>query len=467
MKDLLTRILKISATDPDDQRRAQLLNILLLGFSAIAVTAVIATLILDAGRPEETELLLVGAGFFAVAGIVFLLWINRRGWTQTASWCFIFLLIGLLALGDVPEEVIGGRTLFLFSIPILVSAVILRPQASFMVALLVDIALAAVAIAAGIQLSVVVVMGFFAIALVSWLSARSLEQALGELRVINQELDKRVEARTAELKITNSLLEEQIVERQRAAEAARIARDQALDASRFKSELLAKVSHELRTPLGVILGFAEMMDAGIYGPTTDKQKDALGKIIERDKRLTQLVGDLLDQSQFESGKITLQKSPFSPQQLTENIQMSLGEMAENKGIDLNVNIDPNLPNSLMGDGARIEQIMTNLVNNALKFTETGFVSLSAYVASPQEWVIEVEDTGMGIPERAQRYIFEAFRQVDGSATRNHEGFGLGLSIVKQITDAMNGNIELQSQVGKGSKFTVTLPMIPAKMQEVV
>ncbi|MCB0033363.1 MAG: hypothetical protein KDE51_05070, partial [Anaerolineales bacterium] len=456
-----------SATDPDDQRRAQLLNILLLGFGAIALLAIVATLLLDAGQPQETEILLVVAGSFAVAGIAFLLWINRRGWTQTASWCFILLLIVLLTFGDVPREVVGGRTLFLFAIPILVSAVILRPQASFLVALLVDIALGAVAIAEGIQLSVVVVLGFFALALISWLSARSLEQALGELRIINQELDKRVEARTAELKITNSLLEEQIVERQRAAEVARIARDQALDASRFKTEMLAKVSHELRTPLGVILGFAEMMDAGIYGPTTDKQKDALSKIIERDKRLTQLVGDLLDQSQFESGKITLQNNPFSPQKISENIQMSLGEMAEKKGIDLLVNIDTNLPETLIGDGARVEQIMTNLVNNALKFTESGFVNLSAYVATPQEWVIEVKDSGMGIPDRAQRYIFEAFRQVDGSATRNHEGFGLGLSIVKQITDAMNGNIELESRVGKGSTFTVTLPMIPAKMQEVV
>ena len=448
-----------SIEDSDLQRRSRLLMIMLTGVGVASVVGVIYALVGSLDALNSQLILYSSVGVFAGIGVLW--WLTRKGFATISASLFLALLSVAIAFGDSPEQVANGRTLFMFAVPILVSSVILPSYSSLITAPILGILISVVAATNQIESPILGVVGLIIIGLVAWISARSLENALRELRIINEDLDKRVEARTAELKITNSLLEEQIVERQRAAEALRIARDQALDASRFKTELLAKVSHELRTPLGVILGFAEMMTAGIYGPVTDKQQDILDKIIERDKRLTHLVGDLLDQSQFESRQIKLKVDPVMPRQIVENVCMSLQELADRKNVDLSVDIDEMVPGVLMGDGQRIEQIITNLVNNALKFTDEGYVHISASVLNDDQWVISVEDTGIGIPDKAQRYIFEAFRQVDGSATRNHEGFGLGLSIVKQLVDAMKGSIILESKAGKGSTFTVTLPLVTA------
>jgi signal transduction histidine kinase len=279
------------------------------------------------------------------------------------------------------------------------------------------------------------------------------------LRIINMELDQRVTQRTAELQTTNEQLEREVIERKRVNEALAIARDQALAASRLKSELLANVSHELRTPLGAILGFAEMLRAGIYGRVSDQQRDAINKIIETNKALTELVGDLLDQAQLDAGGLKLHNIPFDPRELTRGVQERLEILANEKGLTLKCEVASEIPSLLVGDASRLEQIMINLVGNAIKFTQQGHVIISVYSPDENTWAIAVKDTGPGIPESAQTYIFDAFRQVDGSVTRKHEGSGLGLSIVQQLATFMKGQVALESAPGQGSVFTVTLPLI--------
>lgn len=273
-----------------------------------------------------------------------------------------------------------------------------------------------------------------------------------------EHLEELVLARTAELTGSNSQLREEIVERKRAEEALITARDQALQASRVKSEILARVSHELRTPLGIILGISEMLETEIYGSVNDHQLKATKRIIHQTHTLTNLVEELLVQAQLEVDKLLLQEAYFKPQDLLASVEATIEPYATAKGLALITEIAPDLPAVLWGDQQRIQQILVNLLGNAIKFTPQGQVSLFLGGADANHWVMRVSDTGIGIPAEAQTTIFEAFRQVDGSTTRRHGGFGLGLSIVHGLTTAMGGQVHLHSSLEGGSTFTVLLPL---------
>jgi signal transduction histidine kinase len=246
--------------------------------------------------------------------------------------------------------------------------------------------------------------------------------------------------------------------RKRNAQELSATRDQALRANRFKSELLAKVSHELRTPLGAILGYSQLLQVESYGPLNEEQKHATDLVIGSTKYLNNLVNSLLDQAQLESGKLKIYASPFDIHQLIQEVAGRVRVLAEEKGLDFQVNIDPLTPDLLLGDLTRIQQVITNLLGNAIKFTETGQVALRVGLQGPDEWYIQVADTGPGIPVEEQERIFEPFRQVDGSPTRRYTGSGLGLSISNQLIQMMDGLILLESSPGKGSTFTVHLPL---------
>lgn len=235
-------------------------------------------------------------------------------------------------------------------------------------------------------------------------------------------------------------------------------RDQALAASRLKTELLAKVSHELRTPLGAILGFAEMLEGGVYGPIAPTQQPATAEIIDSVNYLTKLVNELLDQAQLEAGKLKLNPSVFTPAILVKDTLSRMSILAQSKGLRLTADISSNVPTTLSGDLVRLQQILVNLVSNAIKFTLQGSVHVSLYCPDSAHWAIQVADTGPGIPPEAQAYIFEPFRQMDGSITRASQGTGLGLSIVKQLTTLMGGKVLLESETDRGSIFTVILPL---------
>lgn len=280
----------------------------------------------------------------------------------------------------------------------------------------------------------------------------------GELKQANSELEARVEQRTIELVQANADLTIEITRREQTEEALIVARDQAIAANRFKSELLAKVSHELRTPLGGILGHAEMMQVGLCGPVSVEQTESIKAIIKSTHYLAALVSQLLEQAQLEAGKLKLDLQPFVVAEVVQDTLLELYVMAQNKGLALTSTIAPSVPDQIVGDRIRIQQILTNLTSNALKFTEQGEVGLKLFYASMNQLTIQVTDTGPGIPVGARELIFEPFGQVDGSITRKHGGTGLGLSIVKQLTDLMGGKIELVSEIGQGSSFSVILPL---------
>ncbi len=249
-----------------------------------------------------------------------------------------------------------------------------------------------------------------------------------------------------------------ITERKHAEYLLAQARDQALEVSRLKTRLLANVSHELRTPLGAILGYTEMLSEGVFGPLNERQHHTTREIIDSIGQLLEFVNNLLNQAQIESGKVVLRTQPFYPTDLLEHLKSTASVLTKAKDLQLICTIDPQIPSILYGDPYWLRQILINLVGNAIKFTEEGTIEVQLYRPNDTTWAIRVADTGAGIAPEAQSYIFEAFRQVDGTLTRAHGGSGLGLSIVKHVTTLMKGQITLTSEVGQGSVFTISLPL---------
>lgn len=253
-------------------------------------------------------------------------------------------------------------------------------------------------------------------------------------------------------------VKEDISERKRAQESLLFAYHQALEASRAKTQLLAKVSHELRTPLGGILGFSELLRDGKLGAIEEEQKDAVRNIMQSAEHLTTMVNELLDEAQIQAKTTILKEKTFSPAALLEQAVSGLEILAQKKGLRFTKSIDPNLPGELFGDEHRLRQILINLIGNAIKFTQKGEVRVNLELRDQKHWVIQVTDTGIGIPQEAQASIFEPFHQATNGITVENRGIGLGLSITQQLVALMGGQIILESRVGQGSSFTVLLPV---------
>jgi PAS domain S-box-containing protein len=260
--------------------------------------------------------------------------------------------------------------------------------------------------------------------------------------------------------ITNFVaIKEDISQIKQTQEALSLARDQALESNRLKTQFLAKVSHELRTPLGSIMGYAELLRDEFYGPLDDEKKDPVASIVANVNFLADMVNDLLDEAQLETKNMSLRMGMFSPAALLEKTAAHLAVLAGNKGLAFSTELIPPIPERLYGDEQRLQQILVNLASNAIKFTKAGEVRIRIYQNDPVYWGIKVIDTGAGIPAEAQQFIFEPFRQVDNTITRENRGSGLGLTIVKQLVELMDGVISLESAVGEGSAFTILLPTI--------
>lgn len=255
-----------------------------------------------------------------------------------------------------------------------------------------------------------------------------------------------------------------ITARKEAEQALARARDEALAASRFKSELLARVSHELRTPLNVILGYTEMLQEGIFGPLTPAQWEPTQKIVASTDFLARQVNELLDLARLEVGQLQVNIREMSVADVVRDVHEKMVVLADAKGIQLLSQVQDNVPAIVMGDPNRTTQILLNLVGNAIKFSDGGVVQQQVLVADGR-LLLRVSDQGIGIPAEMQETIFEPFMQVDGSLTRQRSGTGLGLAIVKQLTELMAGNITLESKVAQGSTFTICLPLVTANGEE--
>ncbi|HEX2997659.1 MAG TPA: ATP-binding protein, partial [Anaerolineales bacterium] len=232
----------------------------------------------------------------------------------------------------------------------------------------------------------------------------------------------------------------------------------ATEANEFKTQFIARMSHELRTPLGALLGLAEMLQQNVYGALSAPQLDIVQRIISNAEGLKQVFSELLDQSQMESGNLRLKEKPFSPETMVRRVNGNYLAMALQKGLSMRVEVNPGLPETLIGDETRIEQILSNLVVNAIKFTKKGGVTIRAFRSNDSHWAMQVKDTGIGIDPENQAQIFEPFRQADENTSRRYGGVGLGLAIVQQLVEAMKGSVRLESKPGQGSTFTVYLPI---------
>jgi signal transduction histidine kinase len=232
----------------------------------------------------------------------------------------------------------------------------------------------------------------------------------------------------------------------------------ATEVSEFKTRFIARISHELRTPLGALLGMSEMLQENVYGPLTPAQLDIIQRIINNTHVLERVFTELLDQSQIESGQLHLKEGEFSPKVLAHVLYSNNLPMALKKGLTMKIEVDSELPDKLIGDKARVEQILSNLVVNAIKYTQAGGVMIHVGREGAAQWFLQVKDSGIGISDENLDYIFEPFRQADESVERNFGGVGLGLAIVKQLVIAMGGTVHVESKIGQGSAFRVTLPL---------
>jgi signal transduction histidine kinase len=227
-------------------------------------------------------------------------------------------------------------------------------------------------------------------------------------------------------------------------------------ASRHKSEFLANMSHELRTPLNAVLGYAELIQDGIYGEVPAKIQDVLERIQQNGRHLLGLINDVLDLSKIEAGQLTLSPSDYSMRELVLDVVSATEALAAEKKLALEVAVPADLPRG-HGDERRLTQVLMNLVSNAIKFTDKGSIDIRAQVED-SSFLVAVTDTGVGIAAEDRERIFEEFQQVDSSSTRKKGGTGLGLAIARRIVELHGGRIWVESTPGQGSTFAFTLPL---------
>ena len=560
MKRFFDSLLSVPASDPDDARRRRILNIILLGTlgaTIIGFTGIIISSSINGQLSTPQTQLLVGGILATTLGITGIYQINKRWSGRWAAVLFLVLLTLVFIRIDSPQELSNGRSLFIFMLPIAISSLILLPWTSFLLATISSGIITWLSLSIQQPINLFAVIGFYMLALVSWLSARSLETALIEFRNINADLDLVVAQRTQALAeslnrerieagrnqtILNSIIDgvivfdrqwnavlanpairglfglplemivnrnfRELIEHPKLSEQSRpllqamiehdtqpfgfriewgektlsVSASQVYDnreegnvntgtvtvfrdftheaeVERLKSTFVAIVSHELRTPLNAILGYAEMFKEAVYGPMNDKQVNMAERIIKNTGRLLGLINDLLDQAQMESGKLTINLDPINPSELLDTMHALMDKTASEKNLRLTSEIDDSLPETLIADGERLQQILANLITNAIKFTDSGEVSVRLFRSDFAKWGIEITDTGRGIPPTDLPHIFETFRQVEGTETRTEGGFGLGLSIVKQLVNLMNGDIKVTSTLDKGTTFSITLPLV--------
>jgi len=267
---------------------------------------------------------------------------------------------------------------------------------------------------------------------------------LQELCLSFNKMSDAIRSKTDELKQTNNALV--------------AARDEALAASVAKSQFLATMSHEIRTPMNAIIGMAELLwDT----PLTPEQEQYVRVFRSAGENLLGIINDILDLSKIETGYLELEHAAFDLEEFVEKTCEVFAVRAHEKGIELACRMEPDVPAFIIGDAGRLRQALSNLLGNAIKFTEKGEVVLEisrvGQVDSMQEVCFTVRDTGIGIPDNKLKEIFEPFTQVDASITRRYGGTGLGLAITKRISEVMGGSIVVKSVVGQGSTFSITIP----------
>jgi len=274
----------------------------------------------------------------------------------------------------------------------------------------------------------------------------AIEKALlyEQLKQASDELERKIQAATADIAQQNELLRRQAIELEQA--------------SALKSQFLANMSHEFRTPLNAMLGYTSMLLQGVGGDLEPPVKRQLGRIESNGRHLLTIINEILDISRIEAGRMPLQLSTVKIPELVGEVKAELEPIIIRSKLNITLDLPKDL-RPITSDRQKVKQILLNLLSNALKFTHHGGVTIAArHHVKERTMTLSVTDTGIGIAPADQERVFEDFRQLDNSPTRPYGGTGLGLSICRRLAQMIDGEITVQSQVGKGSTFMLTLPV---------
>ena len=283
-----------------------------------------------------------------------------------------------------------------------------------------------------------------------------------ELHITNEELQEKAQLLQNEKKqVENKNLEIEMARRALEEKAEQLALT-----SKYKSEFLANMSHELRTPLNSLLILSKLLASNQQGNLSDKQIEFAHTIHGAGTDLLNLINDILDLSKIESGTVSIDLGEMPLIQLRQHVERTFRQLATDKGLEFRIEVDPDLPETIRTDEKRLQQVVLNLLSNAFKFTAAGNVTIRLdRIPARKGWsrnrdalAISVSDTGIGIPQDKQKLIFEAFQQADGTTSRKYGGTGLGLSISREIARLLDGELKVESEFGKGSTFTLTVPL---------
>ena len=445
------RLLNMPASEklPQDTRvRGRLLNILLVGVALIAITILVALISARVIGFTQFESILYKSAFVLLIGISFIYWLNKQGKVYLAGVLFLLLITSAITLSDNTYELVVGRSLIFFIIPIMMASFLLRSYASFIVASLLVIQHAILWRSpelSDVDFSPFGMFAFFAFALITWLAARSLENALVQAHEINLHLDELVGERTRELAEANAYLE------------SANERLQELDA--LKSKFVSDVSHELRTPISNISIYLEMLEDTLssLGKTLPKKVTNFINVASQEtKRLSKLINDILNSSRIEQSLATPEMQPVDVHGLIQGIIEINRLNAEAKGLKLDVTTAPTTP-SLLADAEQLKQVFTNLVANAINYTVEGTISISTTTRN-ELFTFVIQDTGMGIASDDIPHLFERFYRGQQASRSSIPGTGLGLAITKEIIELHQGNIEVQSEINIGTTLIVTFPI---------
>jgi len=291
---------------------------------------------------------------------------------------------------------------------------------------------------------------------------REKEQILGILFLYTDPYPERQSARLVTLRLVGEMLALALLQEE-ARETLAFAREQAESQAKAKSAFLANMSHEIRTPMNGVLGMLDLLQET---PLSDEQRELVRTAVNSADALLEIINDILDFSKLEAGKVEIERTRFDLADLLEEVCTLLAQRAHSKNLDLNLFLPPELPQVREGDPTRLRQVLTNLIGNAVKFTEQGEITVSVKEQQSGELQFEIRDTGIGISPEAQTRLFHAFGQADVSTTRRFGGTGLGLSICKSLVELMGGVIGVDSVPGQGSRFWFKLSL-PSLRDETV
>ncbi len=431
--------------DAETQRRSQLLAGMMIATAMIG--NVLIFFAIAATNFTELHFIDTQIAIFGAVIVYVPIFLNRAGRVRLAAQLFIGLMtLVVLAVpyttGDVPEIA------YFTALPLLLTAIFFSVRATIILTVFLAVSTAV------LGLTLISTKWFFVVSFFILLAGVLI--ALFIWQVQYEEGLRTDQLRTANDKLRNSeeTLEQRVIERTEQLERA----------NKVKSAFLASMSHELRTPLNAIINFTKFVAKGSMGPINDEQKGALNEVIDSAKHLLSLINDVLDMSKIESGSLKLFVEKVDLNGIMKSLLATGKTLIGEKNIELHAEVDPDLP-SILGDKQRIYQVLLNILSNACKFTEEGRVTVSAHrVGENVEFA--VKDTGPGIAAEDHELVFKAFQQTN-TGLRQAGGTGLGMPISRSLAEAHGGRLWLESELGKGATFYVSLPIQSPILQPTV